>query len=447
MIANFRANSRLMNWEALLGGSSFHDRNTDRSVFDKDFDRIIFSHPFRKLQDKTQVHPLPEQDFVHNRLTHSLEVSSVGRSLGRTVGSVILERHPELRNSFYASDFGVITASAALAHDIGNPPFGHSGEDAISDYFVSNRELLESGFKEQEWFDLINFEGNAQGFRLLNKSGYQGLRLTAPTLAAFTKYPRPSKVSDNFKPRRSQKKYGFYSTEGKIFKSLAESLQLHSLSDNQWARHPLAFLVEAADDMCYHIIDLEDGCNLGLISHNETVALYAEVIGEKFNATKLKAIKNKAEQIGLLRALAIGKLIEECVELFLDNEEGILSGKYDTSLTDEILAEPALAQIKKVSIEKIYRSRNVVEIEAAGFNVLNGLLEIFVPAALNRGKMSKRQSVSFRLLPADLKEEIESAKESYEVLRVLLDYISGLTDSNAMGLYRKLMGISLPGMR
>lgn len=436
-----------MNWEALLGGSAFHEKNTDRSAFDRDFDRIIFSYPFRKLQDKTQVHPLPEQDFVHNRLTHSLEVSSVGRSLGRAVGSVILDRHPALKGNFSASDFGVITASAALAHDIGNPPFGHSGEDAISDYFISNRELLESEFTEQQWFDLINFEGNAQGFRLLNKSGYQGLRLTAPTLAAFTKYPRPSKVLDNFKPRRSQKKYGFYNTEEDIFKSLAENLQLHSLSDHQWARHPLAFLVEAADDMCYHIIDLEDGCNLGLVSHEETVALYAQVIGDRFDPIKLKSIKNKAEQIGLLRAMAIGRLIEECVTLFLDNEEGILSGSYDISLTDEIHAEPALAQIREVSINKIYRSRNVLEIEAAGFNVLNGLLEAFVPAALNKGKMSKRQSVSFRLLPDDLKEEIGSAKDAYEVLRSLLDYISGLTDSNAMSLYRKLMGISLPGMR
>jgi len=436
-----------MNWEALLGGLELHEKNMDRSMFDKDFDRIIFSHPFRKLQDKTQVHPLPEYDFVHNRLTHSLEVSSVGRSLGRSVGAKILGRHPELKQNYSPNDLGVITASAALAHDIGNPPFGHSGEDAISDYFLANRELLESEFQEQEWFDLINFEGNAQGFRLLNKSGYQGLRLTAPTLAAFTKYPRPSKVTDRFKPRRSQKKYGYYRTEDEIFKSFATDLQLRALSDNQWVRHPLAFLVEAADDICYHIIDLEDGCNLGLVSHEQTVALYAEVLGERFNPTKLKSIKSKAEQIGLLRALAIGELIAQCETLFLDNEEAILSGEYDISLTDDIKAEPALSAIRDVSIESIYRSRNVVEIEAAGFNVLNGLLEAFVPAALNMGQMNKRQSVAFRLLPLDTKEELQSAKSTYEVLRVLLDYISGLTDSNAMSLYRKLMGISLPGMR
>ncbi len=436
-----------MDWKILLDSGESHHKDSDRSVFDRDFDRIIFSHPFRKLQDKTQVHPLPEYDFVHNRLTHSLEVSSVGRSLGRSVGAVILQRHPELGPHFSANDFGLITASASLAHDIGNPPFGHSGEDAISDYFVTNKDILETGFTEQQWFDLINFEGNAQGFRLLNKSGYQGLRLTKPTLAAFTKYPRPSKVTDQFKPRRSQKKYGFYYSEAEVFKSLAQDLQLHQLAEAQWSRHPLAFLVEAADDICYHIIDLEDGCNLGLISQKETIDLYAEVIGEKFNAAKLNAIKSKAEQIALLRAMSIGALIEQSATYFLDNEAEILSGEYDVSLTDVIKAEAALVQIKKVSIEKIYRAQHVVEIEAAGFNVLNGLLESFVPAILSKESMSKKQSIAFRLLPIDLKEEIKSSNDTYAALRALLDYISGLTDSNAMSLYRKLMGISLPSMR
>ncbi|MBO3698875.1 deoxyguanosinetriphosphate triphosphohydrolase [Roseivirga sp. E12] len=436
-----------MDWKVLLNSGESHQKNTDRSVFDRDFDRIIFSHPFRKLQDKTQVHPLPEHDFVHNRLTHSLEVSSVGRSLGRSVGAVILQRHPELEPYFNANDFGLITASASLAHDIGNPPFGHSGEDAISDYFVTNKDILESDFTEQQWFDLINFEGNAQGFRLLNKSGYQGLRLTKPTLAAFTKYPRPSKVADQFKPRRSQKKYGFYHSEAEIFDSLAKDLQLHQLADAQWCRHPLAFLVEAADDICYHIIDLEDGCNLGLISHQDTVDLYEQVIGSKFDAAKLSTIKSKAEQISLLRAMSIGELIKQSVEHFLANEEGILSGDYDISLTDDIRATSALEEIKNVSVQKIYRAQHVVEIEAAGFNVLNGLLESFVPAVLTKTKMSKKQSVAFRLLPEDLKAEIEASDDQYTALRALLDYISGLTDSNAMSLYRKLMGISLPSMR
>lgn len=436
-----------MNWKVLLDSGESHEKNIDRSVFDRDFDRIIFSHPFRKLQDKTQVHPLPEHDFVHNRLTHSLEVSSVGRSLGRSVGAVILEKHPDLKNDFSANDFGLITASASLAHDIGNPPFGHSGEDAISDYFVTHQDQLASRFNPQQWSDLINFEGNAQGFRLLNKSGYQGLRLTKPTLAAFTKYPRPSKIADQFKPRRSQKKYGFYHSEAEIFKSLATDLQLHQLANDQWCRHPLAFLVEAADDICYHIIDLEDGCNLGLISHQDTVDLYAQVIGSKFDAAKLKTIRSKTEQISLLRAMAIGALIKQSGDHFLANEEGILSGDYDISLTDDIQATPALEEIKNVSIASIYRAQHVVEIEAAGFNVLNGLLEAFVPAVLGKENMTKKQSIAFRLLPLDLKDEIKESTDTYSSLRTLLDYISGLTDTNAMNLYRKLTGISLPSIR
>ena len=436
-----------MHWERLLDGGSSSGQNTDRSAFDKDFDRIIFSHPFRKLQDKTQVHPLPEQDFVHNRLTHSLEVSSVARSLGRSVGAVILERHSKLKVHFSVGDFGVITASAALAHDIGNPPFGHSGEDAISEYFITHKNTLEPAFSEAEWSDLINFEGNAQGFRLLNKSGYQGLALTAPTLAAFTKYPRPAKVVSDLKSRRSQKKYGFYNTEYPVFEALAKQLALKPLSGCQWCRHPLAFLVEAADDICYHIIDLEDACNLGLVTHEETVSLYARVIGEKFDGDKLKKIKSRIEQVGMLRALAIGKLIEQCTALFLDYEQDILSGGYDISLTEQIPVAPALDEIRAVSIEKIYNARHVVEREATGFNVLNGLLTVFVPLANNMAvkSMSGKESISFRLLPEDVRRELQTADSNYRALRVLLDYISGLTDSTALLLYRKLTGVSLPG--
>ncbi|NVK86066.1 MAG: dNTP triphosphohydrolase, partial [Cytophagia bacterium] len=313
-----------MNWPDLLNISENQTIGITRTSFDRDFDRIIFSHPFRKLQDKTQVHPLPEHDFVHNRLTHSLEVSSVGRSLGRLVGEQVISRYSKLGEHLNAHDFGVIVASASLAHDIGNPPFGHSGEEAISEYFITNSTLLENLFTEKQWTDLIKFEGNAQGYRLLNKSGYQGLRLTAPTLAAFTKYPRPSKVADQFKPRRSQKKYGFYTSEQELFSQMAKSLNLKALSESQWVRHPLAFLVEAADDICYHVIDLEDGCNLGLVSHDDTVELYASVIGDRFDKKKLYNIRSRKEQISTLRALAINELIQQSVGLFLDCENDIL---------------------------------------------------------------------------------------------------------------------------
>lgn len=438
-----------MDWQLLLGLDKLNTNNTERSAFDRDYDRIVFSHPFRRLQDKTQVHPLPEQDFVHNRLTHSLEVSSVGRSLGRTVGTQIISRNTELKYKFSAHDFGTIVASASLAHDIGNPPFGHSGEASISEYFLANESNLKRGFSDAQWQDLVNFEGNAQGFRLLTKTGYQGLKLTKQTLAAFTKYPRPALVEDRMKPRRSQKKFGFFQSEADIFREMANELGLVKLGESQWTRHPLAFLVEAADDICYHIIDLEDGCNLGLVSHNDTVELYAQVIGSQFDRAKLSSIRSKTEQIGLLRAMAIGTLVNQCAELFLDQEAGLLSGAYDISLADEISTKDALKAISKVSVSQIYRSKDVLEIEAAGFNVLNGLLDVFVPAALAKqeGEMSKREQVYFRLLPEDTKMEIDNASNTYEALRSLLDYISGITDTNAMNLYRKIRGTALPGTR
>uniref|UniRef100_UPI0040481FF5 deoxyguanosinetriphosphate triphosphohydrolase n=1 Tax=Roseivirga sp. TaxID=1964215 RepID=UPI0040481FF5 len=425
------------------------NENHTRTVFDRDFDRIIFSHPFRKLQDKTQVHPLPEQDFVHTRLTHSLEVSSVGRSLGRLVGLQLCHKYTNLSALVSAHDFGAIVAAASLAHDIGNPPFGHSGESSISDYFINKETQYKPLFQNTEWADLVNFEGNAQGFRLLNKTGYQGLRLSAATLATFTKYPRPSLIENQDKTRRSQKKFGFFESERDTFRQLATELTLVKIGTDQWCRHPLAFLVEAADDICYHIIDLEDGCNLGLVSYDQTVLLLANIIGERFQPEKLNAIKSTKERIGVLRALAINQLIEECVALFMQKEEEILSGAFDKSLADEIPSKEALSKIIEVSITKIYRSRNVLETESAGYKVLNGLLEIFVPATLasHDKKMSKKDQTYFRLLPDETQAEIIEAANPYLAIRAMLDYVAGMTDSNALNLYRIIMGISLPGRR
>lgn len=439
-----------MNWLRLLALETPDvKQNITRTVFDRDFDRIIFSHPFRKLQDKTQVHPLPEQDFVHTRLTHSLEVSSVGRSLGRLVGAALLQRHGALEKEVTAHDFGAIVAAASLAHDIGNPPFGHSGEASISDFFKTSEAQLKPLFEPEAWSDLISFEGNAQGFRLLSKSGDQGLKLTSATLAAFTKYPRPSLVTSFNKARRSQKKFGFYVSEREEFAALASELELNELGRNQWSRHPLAFLVEAADDICYHIIDLEDGCNLGLVGYNQTVELLAKIIGDRFKPEKLNAIHSIKERIGVLRALAIGQLIDECVSLFMDNEAGLLSAQFDTSLTDEIPSKQALADIIGVSVEKIYRSRAVVETEAAGYKVLNGLLSVFIPSTIAtfQKQASAKDKTYFRLMPIETQIEIKASENLYPAVRAVLDYVAGMTDSNALNLYRKIMGISLPGTR
>ncbi|MEM7110582.1 MAG: dGTP triphosphohydrolase, partial [Bacteroidota bacterium] len=264
-----------MNWSKLLSEQRGQKKGDEkdkgtRSAFEQDYDRVIFSYPFRRLQDKTQVHPLPEDDFVHTRLTHSLEVSSVGRSLGKKVGKVILERWPELAKRYDFHEFGGIVAAASLAHDIGNPPFGHSGEDAISEFFKSGSGAIYKNLvNELEWADLTHFEGNAQGFRILNKDQYQGLRLTYATLAAFSKYPRQSIIKCKDPKRRSQKKYGFFQSERDVFKSIASTLGLPELEEYSWSRHPLAFLVEAADDICYNLIDLEDGCRLGLVNYSD----------------------------------------------------------------------------------------------------------------------------------------------------------------------------------
>ncbi len=441
-----------MNWVQLLGGDRQEvSGQADRSAFERDYDRIIFSHPFRRLQDKTQVFPLPEQDFVHTRLTHSLEVSSVGRSLGKSAGEKILQRHSELAElGITRYDFGAIVSAACLTHDLGNPPFGHTGEDAISDYFRSHPGgiFFQKLVSKEEWQDLLNFEGNAQGFRILTDSKYQGLKLTTPTLAAFTKYPRQSLFVNLDRERKSQKKFGYFQSEKDTFQKLAVELGLEELESGMaWCRHPLAFLVEAADDICYHIIDLEDGCQMGLVDETETIDLFAGILGDKYKPEKLQQIPGRNEKIGLLRAVAIGILIDQCAKVFIDHEDELLSGDFDSALTDLIPSKPVLDQIINVSINKLYRSRMVLEIEAGGFEVLGGLLEAFTTAAYNcwnQGKKaSKRDQSVFRLLPDEIKSPIDKAASTYQMLRHVLDFISGLTDRHAVSLYRKIRGTSL----
>ena len=445
----------MMNWEKLLSparqGQTYQSTESSRSAFEQDFDRIIFSHPFRRLQDKTQVHPLPEHDFVHTRLTHSLEVSSVGRSLGRKAGEVIIQRHRDLNKTITLYDFGAITAAASLAHDLGNPPFGHAGEDALGDFFKEHEygSAFRQNVTSQEAADLLKFEGNAQGFRILNSNSF-GLRLTYATLGAFTKYPCAALLGSRDKKRKSQKKFGFFQTEAKAFADVAATLGLLEVGKETWLRHPLAFLVEAADDICYNIIDLEDGCRLGLISFPETVDLLASVIKDEFDPKKLDRIKGQNEKLGVLRALAISRLVDECTEIFLNNEADILDGKFDKALTDHCPSKNVLEQISKASVEKIYRSRNVLEIEASGHEVLPGLLNEFLKAGemiykKNRGAATgsrKYQNIAL-LIPSELRDDISQSPSEYEVARYVLDFISGLTDKHALNLYRKIKGISL----
>jgi dGTPase len=449
-----------MNWLKLLNPSRVGQeislkQSAERSLFEQDYDRIIFSHPFRRLQDKTQVVPLPEDDFVHTRLTHSLEVSSVGRSLGKKVGDFVTTNYPELgKHDYSPSDFGAIVAAAALAHDIGNPPFGHSGEDAISEFFLYNNfgKGIKAAVSSDEWADLTSFEGNAQGFRLFNLPDNKGIQLTYSTLAAFSKYPHAANLKHKIAGRKSQKKYGFFQSEAYYFNELANSLGLNKLAENEksWVRHPLAFLVEAADDICYHIIDLEDGCRLGWVSFEQARDLLAGVLGDKYMPEKLEKTRDKNDKISYLRALAINTLIEQCSAVFIQNEAKILTGEFDKALMDLVPAKKVLKEIIAVSIEKIYRSKLVLETEAVGHTVLEGLMEAFIMAALAQKaseESSKKELTVFRLLPAVFQEQIIETGSPYQICRIVIDYISGMTDRFAINLYRKLTGISLPGTK
>jgi len=452
-----------LDWEKLLTDSRLGERyptkqklSDGRSEFQKDFDRIVFSPAFRRLQDKTQVFPLPESDFVHTRLTHSLEVSCVGRSLGNLVGETVVKRNPALNNRFTKFHFGEIVAAACLAHDIGNPPFGHSGEDAIAEYFRSgNGQKFKSKIRdEKKWTDLIKYEGNAQGFRIITKLQNPkvkgGLNLTYSTLAAITKYPRESLINIQSKSLQSKayRKYGFFQAEKDLFSEVADAVGLDWQKQKKiywWCRHPLAFLVEAADDICYRVMDLEDGFRLGLIPFKETEEMMIPLI----NKQALKGYKGKDEKdrIGYLRAIAISELVNELANVFLDEENSILNGKFENDLIGEIKRAKALNRIKEISIAKIYKSRSVVEREVAGYEVLGGLLDTFIDSyneAYEKKISSKNKSV-FALLPNRISEDIPD--DLYLRLLRIIDFVSGMTDSFAVSLFRKIKGISLPGGR
>ena len=432
--------------DGVSSGTAGSNVESSRSAFEQDYDRIIFSHPFRRLQDKTQVHPLPEHDFVHTRLTHSLEVSSVGRSLGKRAGEIILQRHPALTTAFSLFDFGAIVAAAALGHDLGNPPFGHAGEDAISDFFLHHPagQHFQEHVTRAQWHDLIRFEGNAQGFRILDKEQY-GLRLTYASLGAFTKYPCASFFPGRDSKKKSQKKFGFFQSEKEAFREVATDLALIQNQNDSWCRHPLAFLVEAADDICYSIIDLEDGCRLGLVSFDDTVALLSGILRDKLDKSKLGGESDLNQKLGVLRAMAIGELIDASTEVFLSHEQELLDGSFDQALIELCVFRDTVKEISKVSIEKIYHARHVVEIEASGHQILPGLLEEFIQAGLHiiQQKASRKYDNLRLLLPLDIAAAIKANGDPYYMLREVIDFVSGLTDRHALSLYRKIKGISL----
>ena len=444
----------MMNWEQLLSLKRFGDtekrpreaQDETRLGFDVDFDRIIFSSAFRSLQDKTQVIPLSETDFVHTRLTHSLEVSVVGRTLGRRVGKVLLERHPSLVALGYTfNDFGAIVAAASVTHDIGNPPFGHSGEKAIGEYFKTGKGAqYKDDLTPKEYQDIIDFEGNANGFKILTESRegvFGGLRLSYATLGAFLKYPKES-LPKNPTNHIVDKKYGFFQSEKLEFLDVAKDLGLLQKSkteDISFYRHPLAYLVEAADDICYTIIDFEDGINLGLIDEEFALEFMIKLVKDTIDIKKYHSLQHKKDRVSYLRALAIGVLINEAVAIFLANEVAILAGTFEKSLLEKCAYEAQINDIIKISVDKIYKSKEVVEKEVAGYKIIADLLDVFVTALNNQqtGKATNYDTLLLNLLPAEFRVDTNSL---YERMMSVCSYVSRMSDSYAIRIHKKIKG-------
>jgi dGTPase len=437
-------------WQRLLSadrlGAGSAPRGVERTAFQQDYDRIVFTSAFRRLKDKTQVFPLSRSDYVRTRLTHSLEASCVGRSLGAVVGREIIARHG--LTGVETADFGAIVAAACLAHDIGNPPFGHAGEDAIREWFKASGLLERYDFGPAKRADFARYEGNAQGFRILTRlqsPANPGLQLTLAVLATFTKYPRASWLPDS---SGEGGKFGFFQEDAESFAHVAQATGLIEYAPGAWHRHPLAYLVEVADDTCYLIVDLEDASRLGFVPTGEAERLLADLAGTGVNQDKLARMPEAKERVEYLRAKAIGSLLEGAAAVFLANEAEILAGKFEGDLLQSSPAADALRAVQEVAREHIYVARPALEIETAGFEVLGGLLSLFI-AAVEAGAgermMTTRERMLLNLLPAQfLGPRNKPDPDPYRRFLRVADFVAGMTDSYAVDLYRKLKGIDLP---
>jgi len=432
-----------MNWESLLSLKRFGDTNKRlraeqdnlRLGFEVDYDRIVFSNAFRSLQDKTQVIPFSKTDFVHTRLTHSLEVSVVGRSIGRLAGKAILEKHPHLQTvlGYQPNDFGAITAAAALAHDIGNPPFGHSGEKAIGHFFTSGSGLqYQSELTKTEFQDLCDFEGNANGLKILTDSlsGTEGgLRLSYATLGAFVKYP---KASLPMKPTShvANKKYGYFQAQAPFFDELAIELGLNK-AQGSYFRHPLAYLVEAADDICYTIIDFEDGINLGWISEDYALEYLINLVRDHIDSKKYAQLAYKSQRLSYLRALAINSLIQDAVRIFIENEAAILAGTFDVALLDKSHYKAQIEDIISLSVRNIYQSKEVIQKEVIGHRAISILLEQYSQASVHKWKGTAQtfDKLILSLVPEGTPIVGETL---YETLLNVSCFVASLSDGKAL---------------
>lgn len=444
-----------MNWKQLisnkrLGQESRHAiRHDDRSEFKRDYDRLIFSAPFRRMQNKTQVFPLPGSIFVHNRLTHSLEVASVGMSLGNDVAHCVMKTRPELADTLF-TQIGTIVSTACLAHDMGNPPFGHSGEKAIQTFFTEGKgAYLKDRLSPELWNDITHFEGNANAFRLLAHR-FKGRRdggfvMTYTTLASIVKYPFASALAE-----KGHGKFGFFSTEADIFCRIADDLGIIRKSADgcpaEYARHPLVYLVEAADDICYEIMDIEDAHKLKIVTYEETKRLFLDFFDEMGRNHIMQRIHDEEitddnEKVIYMRACVINALERACVDAFMRHEDEIMRGEFSGSLIDSIddRLVKAYHNCTELSKKRIYKSKPVLDVELSGFKIMDSLMEVMTEAAVNPQRFYSRQLISRVSSQYDI-----SAPDLETRIMAVIDYISGMTDVYALDIYQKINGISLP---
>lgn len=443
-----------MEWKQLISNKRFGqehkhaERHDDRSEFKRDYDRLIFSSAFRRLQNKTQVFPLPGSIFVHNRLTHSLEVASVGMSIGNDISRRVIQKRPELKDTL-VEEIGTIVSAACLAHDLGNPPFGHSGEKAIQTFFSEGPgQKIKSMVSSEFWDDITHFEGNANAFRILTHR-FKGRRqggfvMTYSMLASIVKYPFASCLAGN------HGKFGFFASETESYRKIADELGIFCKSAPgeplKYARHPLVYMVEAADDICYEIMDIEDSHKLKILSFAETehllLSFFDEDIQQKIRQRIIdEELTDENEKVVYMRASVIGKLENECVAAFLAHEEEILAGTFEGSLIDHISErqKKAYKECEKISYSKIYQSKPVLDIELSGYQIMATLMEVFVEAAVNPSRFYSKQLL--RRVSSQYDIENENLEER---IMAVIDYISGMTDIYALDIYQKINGISLP---
>lgn len=443
-----------MEWKQLISNKRFGqehkhaERHDDRSEFKRDYDRLIFSSAFRRLQNKTQVFPLPGSIFVHNRLTHSLEVASVGMSIGNDISRRVIQKRPELKDTL-VEEIGTIVSAACLAHDLGNPPFGHSGEKAIQTFFSEGPgQKIKPMVSSEFWDDITHFEGNANAFRILTHR-FKGRRqggfvMTYSMLASIVKYPFASSLAGN------HGKFGFFASEAESYRKIADELGIFCKSAPgeplKYARHPLVYMVEAADDICYEIMDIEDSHKLKILSFAETehllLSFFDGDIQQKIRQRIIdEEMTDENEKVVYMRASVIGKLENECVAAFLAHEEEILAGTFEGSLIDHISErqKKAYKECEKISYSKIYQSKPVLDIELSGYKIMATLMEVFIEAAINPSRFYSKQLL--RRVSSQYDIENENLEER---IMAVIDYISGMTDIYALDIYQKINGISLP---